>query len=600
MADVQIAVIDQQNTEVTIAVPGVQGPVGATGDVAIAQDGTAALPGIRFENDTNTGIYSPGADQVAISTNGTGRLFVDSSGRVGVGTSSVTTSATQTNRSTASIAAGLALQNSSGVLGGLIGLGAAGAGGGSDNLYLGGTSNLIFAAGGSEKGRIDSSGRLGLGTSSPVDRLHVEGRIAVTTDSSTPTTGEAFFYKSSIGAVMSGFGASIETGGAGSRQTRLSIDSSGNVGIGTTSPSELLHVNGNAIVEDRLLLQRLQSSDNLSVLTFSDTLTGSKGNNLSIGNPGGYDVLFHTGGVEKARIDSSGRLLVGTSSTSGNITNQDKLAVVITGNDAQGGLSVTNYAGTSATIGSNACLRLQRSNGVTDGSFTALSASAWGLGRIEFNGSNGSGFGTGATIEGIADAAAWSSGDHPARLVFSTTADGASSPTEAVRVTSSQDLMLAQSGSGIFVGTTTDGAYRIGKSSFAVSTGTLYIGNAAIQVSSDVRLKENIEDTSLDALDAISKIAVKDFTWNDPTDTSYNNRNARGKWTGLIAQELVDVLSFVVNAPRKEEDGSIDHESESLWTLDQSQLCPVLIKAIQQQQEIIVSLEARLSALEAQ
>ena len=49
-------------------------------------DGTAAAPSIAFES-TNTGIYSPGADQLAISTNGTGRLFVDSSGRLLVGTS---------------------------------------------------------------------------------------------------------------------------------------------------------------------------------------------------------------------------------------------------------------------------------------------------------------------------------------------------------------------------------------------------------------------------------------------------------------------------------------------------------------------------------
>jgi hypothetical protein len=51
-------------------------------------DGTAAAPGIAFETDPNTGIYSPGADQLAVSTGGTGRLFVDASGRVGIGTSS--------------------------------------------------------------------------------------------------------------------------------------------------------------------------------------------------------------------------------------------------------------------------------------------------------------------------------------------------------------------------------------------------------------------------------------------------------------------------------------------------------------------------------
>jgi hypothetical protein len=50
--------------------------------------GSAAAPSIYPGTDTNTGIYSLGADQLAISTNGTGRLFVDASGRVGIGTAS--------------------------------------------------------------------------------------------------------------------------------------------------------------------------------------------------------------------------------------------------------------------------------------------------------------------------------------------------------------------------------------------------------------------------------------------------------------------------------------------------------------------------------
>jgi hypothetical protein len=50
--------------------------------------GSAAAPSIAFEGDINTGLYSPGADQLAISTGGTGRVFVDSSGRPLVGTTS--------------------------------------------------------------------------------------------------------------------------------------------------------------------------------------------------------------------------------------------------------------------------------------------------------------------------------------------------------------------------------------------------------------------------------------------------------------------------------------------------------------------------------
>ena len=49
--------------------------------------GTAAAPSIAFTGDINTGIYSPGADQLAIATGGTEKLIVTSTG-LGVGTSS--------------------------------------------------------------------------------------------------------------------------------------------------------------------------------------------------------------------------------------------------------------------------------------------------------------------------------------------------------------------------------------------------------------------------------------------------------------------------------------------------------------------------------
>ena len=54
--------------------------------------GTAAAPSIAFTGDSNTGIYSPGADQVAIATGGTDRARIDSSGRLLVGTSTANTS----------------------------------------------------------------------------------------------------------------------------------------------------------------------------------------------------------------------------------------------------------------------------------------------------------------------------------------------------------------------------------------------------------------------------------------------------------------------------------------------------------------------------
>jgi len=51
------------------------------GDLVIPA-GTASAPSLYFDGDTNTGLYSPGADQLGIATGGVGRFLVDSSGRI--------------------------------------------------------------------------------------------------------------------------------------------------------------------------------------------------------------------------------------------------------------------------------------------------------------------------------------------------------------------------------------------------------------------------------------------------------------------------------------------------------------------------------------
>jgi hypothetical protein len=62
--------------------------IDSTGQIEAVSLGTAAAPVWSFLADPNTGIYSPGADQVALATNGTERMRLDSSGRLLVGTSS--------------------------------------------------------------------------------------------------------------------------------------------------------------------------------------------------------------------------------------------------------------------------------------------------------------------------------------------------------------------------------------------------------------------------------------------------------------------------------------------------------------------------------
>ena len=110
---------------------------------------------------------------------------------------------------------------------------------------------------------------------------------------------------------------------------------------------------------------------------------------------------------------------------------------------------------------------------------------------------------------------------------------------------------------------------------------TLYVGNQSITTSSDERLKRSIEDTKVDALETLSKLRIVDFDWDDPTDISPNNKAARGRWTGMLAQETVEVVPHIINAPRDDQ-GEIAYDSEDVWMVDYQHLVPMLVKAIQE------------------
>lgn len=143
---------------------------------------------------------------------------------------------------------------------------------------------------------------------------------------------------------------------------------------------------------------------------------------------------------------------------------------------------------------------------------------------------------------------------------------------------------------GFFIGGVADSRLFDDASNGGSST-TMYIGNQSITTSSDKRYKKNIVDSNIKALDLINKIRIVDFEWDDPTDQGYNNRNARGKWTGFIAQEAIDILPTMINAPRDKKTLEIDYESEQRWMVDDSASIPVLMKAIQELSEKIKELE---------
>jgi hypothetical protein len=184
----------------------------STGNVRIddtleVNSGAAATPAITFNGDTNTGIYSPGADQLAVATAGTGRLFVNSSGRVGVGgtpsttffhvyTDSPTTTSAPTiclEGGTNGYGAGVEFASRTSAGGTLVAMAKITADGEAPWNTTASTqdANLRFftAADGSlsERLRINSAGLVGIGTSSPSEALTVSGKVQATTEFKSET-----------------------------------------------------------------------------------------------------------------------------------------------------------------------------------------------------------------------------------------------------------------------------------------------------------------------------------------------------------------------------------------------------------------------------
>ena len=133
-------------------------------------------------------------------------------------------------------------------------------------------------------------------------------------------------------------------------------------------------------------------------------------------------------------IDSSNRLLVGTSTARSNFFGTTLSAVTQTegtgGAAGRGALSVIN----NDVSNNPPYVLLGRSGAATLGSNAAV-VSGSRLGTLTFHGADGTSFIEAATVAGEVDGTPGTN-DMPGRLVLSTTSDGASSPTERLRIDS--------------------------------------------------------------------------------------------------------------------------------------------------------------------
>ena len=406
--------------------------------------GTAALPGIAVSGDPNTGIYSPGADQVAISTNGTGRITVDGSGnvnidsntlyvdavnnRVGIGTPgpSNTLSVDSANAVPVQVFSTQATHylqltsdsggtaKSAGIFTNNDALGFFTSSSGTERARITSTGALNFVGAGTAGSTqavsfngsapvnslvIDSSGRLGIGTSGPLAKTEISltgissgktdaanwganGIVQLFNSNGAASDSEVLLLgaqSGGLGQLASGFGFGRGTSGWGTYLNfythsdstanidelteRMRITSGGNVGIGTTpAAGSLLHINSAASTDCKQQISvttGTQAAYTAYVNTTASVIgnENSSGGSLAIGsapyatvinNGGAYPINFATNNTLRATIDSSGRLLVGTSSASGTATLQvpGSLRAGDSGDGGNDGNNVTQVAAT--------------------------------------------------------------------------------------------------------------------------------------------------------------------------------------------------------------------------------------------------------------
>jgi hypothetical protein len=255
---------------------------------------------------------------------------------------------------------------------------------------------------------------------------------------------------------------------------RLRIESGGNVGIGTSNANNLLHVYGGHIKAqtstddtdtdvDLIRAQCGSSGGALFAIRAADAADDNS--DWDIKTNAGEELSFTIGGTtEKLRINSDGRLLIGSSSVRqvGGSANSGYFQIEGTSANTSSMSLVNNQNATNSSV-----IRFGKTRGTSTGSVTTV-ADGDLLGRIAFAGADGTDLQNSTATIDVKVNGTVAGNQIPTDIAFETSATTGNARTERLRITSDGNIGINQSTPTAKLQVTGGGAYTVANSGRSV------------------------------------------------------------------------------------------------------------------------------------
>jgi hypothetical protein len=473
------------------------------------------------------------------------------------------------------------------------------------NITFAGSDVITMTTAGSERLRVDASGNLGVGTSSPDETAQIFQTATVGNDYNEGTlkvggSSAVLGFQMGYHSISSGRNVITSLNNGGGANQRISIgfgavnssgepatnvmtlNQSGNVGIGAVDPNHGSH--------DRALLVSNTSSGARSAIEIEGNSSNANGtlvflNNGStsctIDSRGTGTMTFNDASAERMRISSGGGVNIGGTGAQAKFEVNNAVSTTGSLTDTTINLATTGVTGRKANIGFGLAGGVANTNAATIG-FDVTSGSGALQGDLFFST-------RGSTSDSVPTERMRieSGGNIKISDKFRFTAGG---DFEAPATGFSQGTNSKQFAAAIIYSSrsSTSASAHIAfyNSNGEVGTITTQSSSTAYNTSSDHRLKEAVVDMT-GAIDRVKALAPKRFNFiADPDDTTVD---------GFLAHEAQAVVPEAVTGTHNEVDENGDAVMQGI---DQSKLVPLLTAALKESIAKIETLETKVAALE--